>query len=123
MGGNGSFASGINKPYNKYKEVGYIGGIKVLEGILGHHKLPEESRTSNAYIRLKDNKFYEMRFYDSNHKLKLEIAYHPKPKLTGHNMPVLHYHWYDKNGKRSSGDLMRKTMRNRYKKYFKGVDL
>ena len=123
MGGNGSFASGIVIPYNKYEEIGFIEGVKVLKGIQGHHKLPEESWKSRAYIRLKNDKFYEMRFYDNNHKLKLEIAYHPKPNLTGHYKSVLHYHWYNKDGKRSEGDLMRKAMRKRYKKYFKGVNL
>ena len=125
MGGNGSFASGINKPYNKYEEVGYIEGVKVLKGIQGHHKLPEESNTSNAYIRLRDNQFYEMRFYDNNHKIKLEIAYHPEPKLTGNQDKfVFHIHEY------SNGDFKSRTTRlmtneeiKKYKKYFKGVKL
>ena len=125
MGGNGSFASGINKPYNKYEEVGYIGGVKVLKGIQEHHKLPEESRTSSAYIRLKDNQFYEMRFYDNNHKLKLEIAYHAEPKLTG--MPskkVFHVHEYENgNFKSRTTRLMTSEEIKKYKKYFKGVDL
>lgn len=125
MGGNGSFASGINKPYNRYEEVGFIDGIKVLKGIQGHHKLPEESRASRAYIRLKDDQFYEMRFYNENHKIKLEIAYHPEPKLSGnYKEKVLHIHEY------TNGDFKTRTTRlmtneeiKKYKKYLKGVDL
>ncbi len=125
MGGNGSFSSGINNPYNKYKEVGHIEGVKVLKGIQGHHKLPEESKTSNAYIRMKDNQFYEMRFYDNNHKLKLEIAYHPEPKLTGkHDIKVLHIHEYENgNFKSRTTRLMTNEEIKQYKKYFKGVKL
>lgn len=63
MGGRGTFASGNNVAYT-YKTVGKINGVKVLKGIGGKHSLPEESHTSNAYIKLKpDSSFHEMRIY------------------------------------------------------------
>ena len=94
MGGNGSFAGGINNPYNKYEEVGYIGGVKVLKGTQGLHKLPEESRTSNAYIMLDSkDKVRRIRFYGKNHKALLDIDYHGEENLTGNrNENVYHYH-------------------------------
>ncbi len=63
MGGRGTFASGNNVAYT-YKTVGKINGVKVLKGIGGKHSLPEESHTSNVYIKLKpDGSFHEMRIY------------------------------------------------------------
>ena len=123
MGGNGSFASGINNPYNKYEEVGFIEGIKVLKGIQGHHKLPEESRTSSAYMRLEhDGTFKEIRFYNKNHKIVLELAYHAEPKLTGHDLKVIHAHDYiNGNFKTRTTRLLSKDEIKQYKKYFKGV--
>lgn len=63
MGGRGTFASGNNVAYT-YKTVGKINGVKVLKVIGGKHSLPEESHTSNVYIKLKpDGSFREMRIY------------------------------------------------------------
>lgn len=123
MGGNGSFASGINKPYNKYEEIGYIEGVKVLKGIQGHHKLPEESRTSKMYIRvLGDNSFKELHVYHKNHKLAFEIEYHPEVNLTGdRNKNVLHYHTYTKNGIRSDAIKLSKRHYEKYKKFLGGI--
>ena len=65
MGGRGTFASGNNVAYT-YKTVGKINGVKVLKGIGGKHSLPEESHTSNVYIKLKpDGSFHEMRIYQN----------------------------------------------------------
>ena len=124
MGGNGSFASGINKPYNKYEEVGYIEGVKVLKGIQGHHKLPEESKTSNAYIILDNkNNVRRIRFYKNNHKALYEIDYHAERNLSGNkNEKVFHYHTY-KNGIRSAAKQLTEKQISKYKKYFKEVKL
>ncbi len=46
------------------EDIGKINGVKVLKGIGGKHSLPEESHTSNVYIKLKpDGSFHEMRIY------------------------------------------------------------
>jgi hypothetical protein len=132
MGGRGTFAAGNPVPYS-YETVGNIEGIKVLEGIAGKHGLPESAHSSNAYIKLNaDGTFREMRFYDKNHTLTMEIAYHPEKSLTGDNhTPVLHYHIYDqrfsqnKAGpfERSPAKILTNEMKEKYKKYFKGIKL
>ena len=96
MGGRGTFAAGKDVAF-KYKEVGKINGVKILEGIKGNHSLPEEAHSSLAYIKLKkDGTFHEIRFYDKNHYLVKEIAYHPEPKINNGNRsePILHVHDY-----------------------------
>lgn len=130
MGGRGTFAAGNNADYT-YQTVGYIEGIKVLQGLNGKHGLPESSHSSNAYIKLKpDGTFHEMRIYDKNHILSMEIAYHPEKSLTGDNQtPVLHYHIYDKRFSknrtgafsRTSAKPLTEEMKKKYGKYFKGV--
>ena len=124
MGGRGSFAKGINMPYGKYEEIGKIDGIKILKGTQGNHKLPEESASSKGYIRQDHNgNFKEMRLYDENHHIKLEIAYHREPNLTKNlNDKVLHVHEY------KNGDFDSRTIRlitpeeyNKYKKFFGGI--
>lgn len=121
MGGRGTFARGNNVAYT-YETVDKIEGVKVLRGLNGKHSLPEESHSSEAYIKLKpDGTFHEMRFYDKDHYLTLEIAYHPEPKLGSRTESVLHYHVYDRNFNRTSARKLSKAMEKRYKKYFKGV--
>ncbi|MCR5670591.1 MAG: hypothetical protein K6G10_06260 [Butyrivibrio sp.] len=123
MGGRGTFASGNNVAFT-YKTVGYIEGIKVLEGMNGKHSLPEEAHSSNAYIKLKpDGTFHEMRIYDKDHYLVLEIAYHKEPKIDKTGNPVLHYHTYDRNFNRSSAIKMPESMKQHYSKYLKGVKI
>ena len=130
MGGRGTFAAGYPVPYT-YQTVGYINSVKVLEGIAGQHGLPESSHSSYAYIKLKpDGTFHEMRFYDKNHVLYLEIGYHPEQSLTGNrHTPVLHYHLYNPlfsktklAGKyRSDAIKATKSMRKQFAKYLRGV--
>lgn len=130
MGGRGTFASGNNVAYN-YEMVGKIEGVKVLEGIKGSgkHGLPESAHSSAAYIKLDNGVFREMRFYDSDKCLYLEIAYHAEKSITGTQEPILHYHTYDKlfslsktgNGGRSKAKPLTLDMIEKYKKYFKGV--
>jgi hypothetical protein len=132
MGGRGTFAAGKSVDYT-YETVGYVEGIKVLKGIdgTGKHGLPESAHSSLAYIKLKpDGTFHEMRFYDKNHILYLEIGYHPEPSLTGNNQTnVLHYHTYNPsfsltkegNGGRSKANRATAAMRRRFKRFFVGV--
>ena len=99
MGGRGTFAAGNSVAYT-YKTVGYVEGVKVLQGLNGKHSLPEEAHSSSAYIKLKpDGTFHEMRIYDKDHYLIKEIAYHPEPKLNSGNRfeNVLHIHEYEKD--------------------------
>lgn len=131
MGGRGTFAAGNPVPYS-YQTVGMIEGVKVLEGIKGKHGLPESAHSGSSYIKLNsDGTFREMRFYDKNRVLYMEIAYHPEFSLTGNrHIPVLHYHLYDsrfstnKTGSFSRTNAQRLTdeMRSKYKKYFKGIE-
>ena len=121
MGGRGTFAIGNMVAYT-YETIGFIEGIKILSGLNGKHGLPEEAHSSHAYIKLKkDGTFHEMRVYDKDHYLKLEIAYHPEPSLDKSRKPVLHYHVYDRNFHRSSAIKMSKPMKKHFKKYLKGV--
>lgn len=132
MGGRGTFAAGHEVEYT-YETIGTINGVKVLRGINGKHGLPESAHSSTAYIKLDNNGvFREMRFYDKNHVLYLEIAYHPEVSLTGNrHTPVLHYHTYDplfsktkQKGKlRSDAIKLPGGMKKRLSKYFKGVKL
>lgn len=130
MGGRGTFAAGNTVPFT-YQEVGTIEGVKVLSGINGKHGLPESAHSSEAYIKLKpDGTFHEMRFYDKDHVLYMEIAYHPEQSLTGNrHTPILHYHLYDsrfsKNESgafsRSKAFLLTDEMKLKYQRFFKGV--
>ncbi len=132
MGGRGTYAAGNNVDYT-YQTVGNIEGVKILEGINGKHGLPESSHSSEAYIKLKpDGTFHEMRFYDKNHVLLFEIAYHPEKSLTGNNhIPILHYHTYNEQfsknhtGKfnRSKAHRLTNDMKDKYKKYFRGISI
>ena len=130
MGGRGTYAAGNNVAYT-YKTVGMIDGVKVLQGIGSKHGLPESSHSSEAYIKLKpDGTFHEMRFYNKEHVLYMEIAYHPEQSLTGNrHTSILHYHLYDdkfsrnKTGTfyRSKAQRLTSDMHKKYEKFFVGV--
>ena len=131
MGGRGKNASMSDEDLN-YKTVGYIHGVPVVEGIHGEHSLPECAYHSDAYIRLDKGVFREMRFYDEDHCVYLEIGYHGEVNLTGdYNKKVLHYHLYskefsaskDQDFERTVASFLTDEMFERYKKYFKGVKL
>ena len=102
MGGRGTFAAGNPVDYVYEYTDEEINGVKVLkgkkiEGRKTEHGLPESSHSSSAYIKLdKNGNFKEIRFYDKNHCVYLEIGYHGEESLTGNrHTPVLHYHTYD----------------------------
>lgn len=121
MGGRGTFAAGNSAPFT-YETVGKIAGVKVLQGLEGKHGLPEEAHSSRAYIKLKpDGTFHEMRFYDKDHYLLFEIAYHPEPHIDPSRAPVLHYHLYDRLFNRSDAFKLTKPMKRHFKKYLKGI--
>ncbi len=123
MGGRGTFAAGNIVAYT-YGTSGKIAGVKVLFGLNGKHGLPEEAHSSRAYIKLKpDGTFHEMRFYDKDHYLRYEIAYHPEPRLDSSRKPVLHYHSYDRNFNRSNAKRLTDKVKHRFKKYFVGVPI
>lgn len=121
MGGRGTYAIGNNVKY-QYKTVEKIEGVKVLKGSGNIHDLPVESHLSIAYIKLKPNgEFSMMRFYDKNHYLVKEIAYHPEKKLDNSRKPILHIHEYEPGnmGNRPSR-LLTAGEYEEYKKYFRG---
>ena len=119
MGGRGTYAAGkANTPFT-YKTVGYFHGIKVLEGIDGKHNLPEESHSSEAYVKLyKDGNLQKLRFYDENHYLVLEIDCHREPSLTGHYENVYHIHEYTREFKRTPARLLTDEEIKQYSIYF-----
>ncbi len=122
MGGRGTFAAGKEVDFS-YKTVGFIEGVKVLEGLNGKHALPEESHTSEAYIKLKPSGiFHEMRIYGKDHLPIMDIAYHPEPNVDPSKKPVLHYHTYDKDViNRGDATLLTKELYEKYSKFFIGV--
>lgn len=127
MGGRGTFASG-NDVKLTYKTVGVIEGVKVLEGIAGKHSLPEEAKSSCAYIKLKpDGTFHEMRIYDKDKYLLAEIAYHHEPNLDKTKPNILHIHIYkiknDFSKENRIPRLLTKEEIEKYKKFFIGVKL
>ena len=126
MGGRGTFAAHKTVSYT-YKTVGFIDGVKILQGLNGKHGLPAEAHSSSAYIKLKpDGTFHEMRIYDKEHYLVKEIAYHPEPYLNNGNREenVLHVHEYKRDNFKDRTPRFPKTEEiELYKKYFVGVKL
>lgn len=121
MGGRGTFAAGRDEPFT-YETVNTIHGIKVLKGLNGKHALPEESHTSSAYIKLRENgTFHEMRIYGDNHEAVLDIAYHPEKNIDPSRKPVLHIHRYKPNFDREKAAPITKEIYEKYSKFFVGV--
>ena len=121
MGGKGTYAIGNNVGYT-YQTVGKIDGIKVLKGMGNLHDLPVEAHSSAAYIKLKPNgEFSMMRFYDKNHYLVKEIAYHPEKYLDSSRKPILHIHEYEPgNLSNRPNRLLTAQEYEKYKQYFGG---
>ncbi|MBQ7226335.1 MAG: hypothetical protein IJX02_07045 [Clostridia bacterium] len=86
MGGRATYAAGKNVDYvyevdTAFSPDGMWENVKILKGtkVSGEHGLPESAHSSDAYMLLdKNGNFREIRFYDKNHCLYLEIAYHKK---------------------------------------------
>lgn len=141
MGGRGTYAAGKSVDYVyetdthfSFAPDGKLHGVKILKGKdgTGKHGLPESSHTSAAYIKLNpDGTFHEMRIYDKNHCLRIEIAYHNEPSLG--KGKILHYHIYDERfSKNSTGEFSRSrairitrkmSIYKEYQKYFRGIAL
>lgn len=123
MGGRGTFAAGNNVPYT-YQTVGFIDGVKVLQGMGSKHDLPVEAHSSEAYMLLyPDGNFRMLRLFDKNHYLAKEIGYHPETELDPSRKAILHIHEYPVPGdfSKRTKRLMTKDEYNKYKKYFGGV--
>lgn len=139
MGGRGTFAAGNAVAYtyevdrSSFPE-GKLYGIKILKGIegTGKHGLPESSHSSTAYLKMnKNGTFNTLRIYDSNHNLRIEIAYHSEQGIAKGQDKVLHYHIYSKefsstrNGRyERTTQVLHKNSKlyQRYKKFFIGVE-
>ena len=123
MGGRGTFASGNPVPYT-YETIGKYEGVKILAGMpgTGLRDLPAEAHSSEMYLKLhKDQTMNMLRIYGKDdHMLKMEIAYHPEPQLTGNHKPVLHVHYYDKDFTHGPAQYLDKQTFEKYKKYLKG---
>lgn len=121
MGGRGTYAVGKNVPYS-YETVGEIEGVKVIKGIGNLHNMPVESHSSDAYIKLyPDGSFNMIRFYDENHYLVKEIAYHPESEIDKSRKPILHIHECDRYDlEYRPNRLLTESEYNEYKKFFGG---
>jgi hypothetical protein len=129
MGGRGTFADGKTVQY-QYKTVGYVEGIKVLEPInpKASKKLPEESHSSQAYIKLDlKGKFSQYREYNEKHELILEIGYHLEPYVfkDKDRGAILHAHDYSNADKNESWHQTARPLTihefDKYKKLFVGL--
>lgn len=121
MGGRGTYASGNNVLYT-YETVGYVDGVKVLQGMPGYKGLPVEAHSSSAYIQLHpDGSFKMMREFDADHYLTKEIAYHPEPKLSGHYKPVLHVHEYSRDFHTRTIRLLTDDELHKYRRFLRGI--
>lgn len=114
MGGRGTFAVGNNVLFT-YKTVGKIGGIKILEGLVGKHGLPEEAHSSFAYISLyNDGRVKQIRVYGKDHTSSVDIEYSAHQ---GH--AKLHAHYYIAGERREARDLSDEELK-KYGKFFGG---
>lgn len=122
MGGRGTFAAGNPVAYT-YETVRKIEGVKILSGLGNKHDLPVEAHSSEAYIQLyPDGNFKMIRFYDKQHYIKAEIAYHPETDLDSSRKSILHIHEYPKQGDFGSRTkrLLTHEEYEKYKKFFGG---
>lgn len=98
MGGRGTFAAGKKVPYT-YETVDKVEGIKSLRPIdkTKSLKLPEEAHSSSSYVLYdKDGVFHQLREYNAEHKIVLEIGYHHENGLGKGD--VLHVHIHKEPG-------------------------
>lgn len=122
MGGNGTFAAGKIAKY-RWRTIGKVNGVKILAPINGALKLPEEAHKSRMYIlQTKSGVFRQLRVYDSEHKVRFEIGYHPERRIDKSGKDVLHYHIITHSGF-NHGPAHRVTpaMIRRFGKFMKGV--
>ena len=87
--------------------------------------MPPESHSSASYIVLdKVGVFHQYVEYNKDHLPIFEIGYHFESRLSKQG-PVLHVHEYTAPGieHRLHGRNITPEEKEKYKKYFKGVDL
>ena len=98
-------------------------GAKVLEGNKGFHTLPDYSHSPNAvYVKFNASKnFVTLRFYGTDHRMYLEIAYHPEPNLGKPGVPCWHYHVYGPDLKHDNVYLVTNEIIQKYGKYLEDV--
>ncbi|MBR6880287.1 MAG: hypothetical protein IKN14_04315 [Clostridiales bacterium] len=123
MSSRGAYTKNGHATTDEYTSTGYVldPNAKILVGNNGRHGLPDYSHTPNRiYIKLShDNTLRELRQYDENGHLVLEIAYHSEKSLDKDlSKRVLHYHTYDQDLNRSPAILLTKDDPI-YKKYYK----
>lgn len=126
MGGRGTFAVGNNVPF-KYKTVGKIDGVKIIQPIDSKKSLkrPEEAHSSSSYVLLdRDGVFHQHCEYDSRHRVVLEIGYHHEPSLGKGD--ILHVHIHKTPGVEFHSSAIKERIYpghpiyEKYKNFFKG---
>lgn len=127
MSSRGAVAKTGKISTDSYSIVGYVLDAKILQGnFKQHHSLPDYSHSSNTiYVKLKTNgTMHELRVYE-NHKVVLEIAYHPEAILNRGNWKnnILHYHIYDEKLTHGEARILTKELKEKYKKYLKEFGL
>ena len=125
MGGCGTYSKGNTPKTFKYKSVGTIHGVKIIEPVDSNvrRKLPEESAKSKAYLLLdKNGVFHQYREYNKNHEVVLEIGYHIEQRIDPVK-PWLHIHRHIIPGFKVSpnGEPLTSAEIEKYKKFFIGV--
>lgn len=126
MASRGAVAKNGHVTTSTYKVVRQVFDAKVLVGAKHAHGLPDYAHTPNSkYIKENsDGSFREMRIYNGEGRVFLEIAYHCEERLTGNrHEPVLHYHTYDENLARSQAELLPDDMHEKYSKYLEAYGL
>lgn len=101
MASRGSFTKNGYVTTDEYETLSEIGeDIKILSGLGDNHSLPDFAHSPNSvYAKMKfDGKtLHEMRIYDKNGNIIIEIAYHPEPNINNGDRQsnIVHFHLYD----------------------------
>ena len=132
MGSSGSYLKSGGFTSQEWEQVGTIKGVKIVKkigikkGIKGN--LPFFSNTpGTAYVLLDSGgKFSQFRQYGEDRKVKFDIDY------GRHNsaMPYLHVHMYAGKTRpkpipitNTKGDIINKSLYEKYKGFLKGIKL
>ena len=126
MAARGAVAKNGHVTTDAYKVIRQVYDAKVLVGTEHAHGLPDYAHTPNSkYIKENaDGSFREMRVYNNEGRLVLEIAYHCEESLTGNrHEPVLHYHTYDEKLTHSKAYPMTEKLKEKYREYLEAYGL
>lgn len=124
MSSRGSVAKNGHVGTDQYRTVEVLpSGAKVLEGNGNYHSLPDYSHSPNSvYVKYNANKTYvTIRFYGADHRMYLEIAYHPEPNIGGPGKPVWHYHAYEPTMEHPRAKPLTSEMIKNYIRYLEDV--